>query len=84
MPSMRPSQLKEYVARRPFLPLRLYVSDGSYYDVRHPEAVMITQHDVGIGLGWTAEGLPERSRWIDPLHVTRVEIIDEGQAQPAE
>jgi hypothetical protein len=38
---MRPEELAREVAKRPFYGLRMHLSDGTVYEVRHPELVMV-------------------------------------------
>jgi hypothetical protein len=38
---MRPEDLVQELNRRPFEPFRLFLSDGSSYEVRHPELVIV-------------------------------------------
>lgn len=62
--------------RAPFRPIRIYVSDGSFYDVRHPEIAAVNHTEVVIGLQVGDDDLPERFAYCDPLHITRIEPID--------
>ncbi|HLW63950.1 MAG TPA: hypothetical protein VKS79_01440 [Gemmataceae bacterium] len=63
---MSPLDLSQAVRRRPFEPFRIQVSDGTTYDVRHPELVMI-------GLGSVSIGVPAKGQ-SDPIY-ERVETI---------
>jgi hypothetical protein len=40
---MHPDDLLKAVRRQPFIPFRIHVSDGSFYDVRHPETILVTR-----------------------------------------
>ena len=73
---MRPKEIVRLQLKRPYIPLRVHVSDGSWYDVRHPEMMTVTSTLVFIGQEPFDYGLPERFASCDPLHVTRVEPID--------
>jgi len=57
------------------------MSDGTHYDVRHPEMALISAREIVIAISPGAEGLPEKSMWCDPIHVTRIEPIN-GQPAP--
>ena len=48
---MPPLDLLQALRKRPFEPFRIHVSDGTAYDVRHPELVMV-------GLGSAVVGVP--------------------------
>ncbi|HJT77434.1 MAG TPA: hypothetical protein VJ739_09560 [Gemmataceae bacterium] len=70
--------LLEFIRRRPFRPFRVYVTDGSAYEVRHPELCMPGARSVVVGL--QAPGMPEpvyeRAVHIDLIHITRLEPIE--------
>jgi hypothetical protein len=72
---MHPDVLFEAIRRRPFVPLRLHISDGSTYDVRHPDSILITRHSVILATPGDANVLPERAITIAPVHVTRLEEL---------
>ena len=38
---MRPIDIQNQVKAQPFVPLRLYFSDGSHFDVRHRELISV-------------------------------------------
>lgn len=38
---MSPNAILEDVRRKPFVPFRLEVSDGSHYDIHHPEFCVV-------------------------------------------
>ena len=73
---MRPEEIRDKLRRRPFHPLRVYLSDGSSHDVRHPEMAYVSRREVVIGVPGNSGDLPVRSVYCDPLHVTRIEPID--------
>lgn len=58
------------------MPIRLFVSDGSTYDVRHPEMLLVSRTEIVVGLAQKEEELPERLAFLDPLHITRVEPVN--------
>lgn len=80
---MRPQDIHQQVKQRPFVPLRLHLSDGSSFDVRHPELIMVSRTVLALMVsGKGGEALPERVFMIDPMHVVRLEPINgEGQAE---
>jgi len=45
-----PQELLEAVRRRPFVPFRLYVSEGATYDIRHPENLLVGLASVTIAV----------------------------------
>ncbi len=38
---MRPEELRSLLGARPFVPFRLYLTDGAQYDVRHPDLMLV-------------------------------------------
>jgi hypothetical protein len=79
---MRPDDIKAHQKRQPFRAIRIYVSDGSAYEVRHPEMMFVTRTEVIIGLDNGNGDLPERSVYCDPIHVTRIEPLDGRKRKP--
>lgn len=73
---MSPNELVEDLRKQPFEPIRLYVSDGSTYDIRHPEQCMVslTTAHVGVAANPAAQ-LYERIVRIDCRHIVKVEPI---------
>lgn len=75
---MSPDQIRNHLRREPFLPIRIYMSDGSSYEVRHPEMAMVTRREVVVAIPPTHGDMPERTVFCDPLHITRIEPVDGG------
>jgi hypothetical protein len=73
---MRAQELQGHVRKRPFVPFRVFLSDGSRHEVRHQEFILITQREVAIATPSRVDEIPERSVYIDPLHITRIEPIN--------
>jgi hypothetical protein len=82
---MTSSDLQKLVGQTPFVPLRMHVSDGTTYDIRHREFLW-----VGTGMAVLVVPLPdqsdsdkpliERTIHIDLRHIVKVET---EAAQPA-
>ena len=66
--------IKELLERRPFKPIRLFLSDGSSHDIPHPEFAWVFGGRVfiGIAIGGVAEAEGEVKE-LSILHLTRVE-----------
>ena len=73
---MRPSEILVHVRRQPFEPFRVCVSDGSSYDVMHPEMILITVRTVVIAQPPETDGVPESRVYCDPVHITRIELLN--------
>jgi hypothetical protein len=76
---MRPEDIRTHVKREPFRPVRVFVSDGATYDVRHPEMMMVGRTEVVIGIGTGNGEVFDRFAYCDPIHVTRIEPLDGGR-----
>lgn len=78
---MAPEELAAALRRRPFIPFRLTLTEGSVYEVRHPELCIPGRRSAFIG--FPAPGDPdllyERSVMVDLLHVVKLEPLDLGQ-----
>ncbi len=74
---MSHEDLLGFARKRPFAPFRLFVSDGSVYDVRHPELVMLGKRSVALGLTTDpGQTVYDRLATVDLLHITRVEPLE--------
>jgi len=47
---MRPEDLLGLQRAQPFVPFRIHMTDGKFYDIVHPEAVMVVRTRAIIGL----------------------------------
>ena len=73
---MTAETIQEHLRRRPFQPLRVFLSDGSAHEVRHPEMALLTRREGIIAVPQHARRLPSRAVTCDVLNVTRTEPID--------
>ncbi len=71
---MSPFDLYNALRKRPFEPFRVEVSDGTSYDVRHPELVMVGVGSVSIGIPATGQDLPfyQRMETISLAHAVKL------------
>jgi hypothetical protein len=75
-------ELLNTLRRRPFVPFRIHLTDGSSYEVRHPDLVMPGARSVAVGLrgGTLPEGVYESIVILALVHITRLEPIDTAAA----
>ena len=66
---------REMLARRPFQPVKLTLSSGQSYEIRHPEMAMLTRTSLLMGTDVADDGVPAEFKIISLLHVTAVEPI---------
>lgn len=74
---MRPNDILTHLRKEPFRPVRIFISDGTSYDVGHPEMMMVGRTEVVIGLPSNGDDVFDRFAYCDPVHITRIEPIDE-------
>jgi len=75
---MRPEELRVLLRRQPFIPMRLFLSDGTTYDIRHPEMALLTRSTIEIGIEEKpGRGIADEVVYCSLLHVVRVEDLDE-------
>lgn len=72
---MRLDELSTHLHKHPFIPIRVFVSDGSHYDVRDRDFMLLSRSEVVIGLDAGSDNFPERNAYIDPVHITWIEPI---------
>ena len=48
---MNPKSFRVELRRQPFVPLRIFLTDGKTYDIRHPEMAIVTSREVLRGTG---------------------------------
>ncbi len=75
---MAPEELAAAVRRRPFVPFRLTLTEGSSYEIRHPELCMPGRRSAVLGLTASdaSDLLFDRSVTIDLLHVVKLEPLE--------
>jgi hypothetical protein len=68
--------LSEQLRQRPFVPFRLYLTDGTTFEVRHPELFMLGRRAVVVGLPrHPDQNYFDRVTTIDLLHIMRTEPL---------
>ncbi len=73
---MTAEALRLELRRQPFLPLRIYLTDGKTYDVRHPEMVLVKRRELYIGTETSpGSGVAGECDRVSLLHVVRVECV---------
>jgi hypothetical protein len=70
---MRLTDLREQLERKPFRPLRLHLTDGSVFDVSHPDMAIAGHAALTLSLP-PALGL-ERDAVIDLLPIMSLEVL---------
>jgi hypothetical protein len=72
---MSSDDLLQFVRQRPFIPFDLVTTDGTRYEVRHPEMLMAGHRTVTIGFPDNpAVPVYDRQVIVSMLHVQRLEL----------
>lgn len=66
---------REMLARRPFQPVKLTLSSGESFVIRHPEMAMLTRTSLLIGVDLAPDGVPAEFKVLSLLHVASIEPI---------
>jgi hypothetical protein len=72
---MRAEELKELLNVRPFVPLRIHMTDGRTFDIHHPDNIIVLRGRVDIGVGTDPSGVVDRVEHCSLLHIVRVEEL---------
>ena len=74
---MPPQDIEKKIRQKPFRPFRMYLTDGTAYEVRHPELVLLGHRSLVLGLASDpGQTLYERTVDIDLLHIVRMDYIE--------
>ena len=74
---MTAEDLIELLEERPFKPLRLRLTDGRSYDIRHPEMAIVTPTVVAIGLSkGNGSRLADRITNCSISHIVELEPLE--------
>jgi hypothetical protein len=72
---MGPQDLSDLLRRRPFVPFRIYATDGRTYDVRHPDQALVLRTRVILPLASNPDEYADRSEHLDLVHIIRAEEL---------
>jgi len=66
---------REMLARRPFQPVRLTMSSGESFEIRHPEMALLTRTSLLVGVDVADHDVPAEFKILSLLHVTAIEPL---------
>jgi hypothetical protein len=76
---MTRKDLLQRVRQKPFVPFRMVLTEGTAYEVRHPDFVMVGRDSLVVGLpGEQEQEFYETSVLIDLIHIVRLEPLEAG------
>jgi len=74
---MRPEDVLEHLRKQPFEPIRIFMSDGARFDVRHPDMCVVSRSTLYIGIpDPRTKGVAMRVAHCALIHVTRIEPVN--------
>jgi hypothetical protein len=71
---MKAEELIELLEERPFVPVRLHMSNGRIHEVRHPENAIVGESVVALGVPQPDSEFP-RIRLVSIPHINEVEQL---------
>jgi len=71
---------RETLGSRPFQPVRIVLSSGQAYEIRHPEMALLTRTSLLVGVDIADDGVPAEFQILSLLHVTAIEPITQQAA----
>jgi len=79
---MRTAAIEKQLRHRPFVPFRLCMSDGTAFEVRHPEMVLISRTIIVLAIHRPRARQPETFVFCDPVHIIRIEPGTNDRTKP--
>jgi hypothetical protein len=71
---------REMLGRRPFQPVKVILSSGQSYEIRHPEMALLTRTSLLVGVDPAEDGIPAEFKILSLLHVTAIEPLTQQAA----
>ena len=78
---MRTIEIEKQLRQRPFVPFRMCMSDGTAYEVRHPDMLLISRTIVAVAIHKPRARQPEGIVFCDPVHIIRIEPVPNGRSR---
>ena len=76
---MRPEEVHAFLTRRPFMPFRIHLTDGTMYEVRHPDQCILTRSAIIVGIPHPTQPWAQRVAFYSLIHVNRLESVEAEQ-----
>ena len=73
---MDPEELYAKVRHQPFEPFRIHVSDGTIYEVRHPDEIMVGRRSSHVGMRGRPDGPFQKIAIVANIHIARIEPLN--------
>jgi hypothetical protein len=73
-------EILEHMRRHPFVPVRVFFSDGATYTVTDPVYILLSERTFMIGYDIDEEGIAQKAAEYKPADVARIELLDDADA----
>ena len=74
---MSPEELRDSLKHEPFEPFRIIMTDGSGFDIRHPDLLWVGKRSAMVGLtGQAGQTFYERSVKVDLFQIMRLDPLE--------
>jgi hypothetical protein len=74
---MNPEEVLQFLRRQPFEPFRIFLTDGTTYDVRHPDQCIVTRTAVHVALPAGNRAYARGIAAYALVHINRLEPLGE-------
>jgi hypothetical protein len=69
-------EIAKLIKAQPFVPFRICLTDGSGYDVMHPDFVLLAKSVIDVGIpSAKASPIADSIVRISPLHIVKIETL---------
>ncbi len=76
---MRPEEILAYLRRQPFEPFRMHLTDGTTYEVRHPDQCILTRSAVHVAMPGPYTDYARGLAAYALIHINRLEPLTADQ-----
>ncbi len=76
---MRPNDVRRLLRSQPFEPFRICLVDGTTYEIRHPDQVVVEQSTLSLAgsVAHLPASLANRDVLVALIHISRLEPIED-------
>ena len=68
-------EIKELIEAKPFKPFKIYLSDGTSYEISNHDMAMVSKNAVYVGIHPDPDSIAERFVRCALLHITKIEEL---------
>jgi hypothetical protein len=72
---MHPNEVLAFLRRQPFEPFRIFLTDGTTYDARHPDQCIVTRMAVHVALPGGEQSFARGIAAYALVHINRLEPL---------